>query len=179
MTKDQEHQLIQNIRKGSQSAATSLYEGYEAYWFRICLRYARNRSEAQDIFQEGAVLVFRYLDKFDETKGEFKNWSAKIMVNAALQYLRKFQWQHSFEDLEMAETTMDDTENILGKLSMKELISIVQQLPTGYRVIFNMYEIEGYNHPEIAEAMHISVGTSKSQLAKAKKALRQKLNTLF
>jgi RNA polymerase sigma factor (sigma-70 family) len=179
MTKDQELQFIRNIRKGSQAAATSLYEAYEAYWFRICLRYARNRSEAQDIFQEGAVLIFRFIDKFDEAKGEFKSWSAKIMVNAALQYLRKFQWQHAFEELEMAETRTDDSEDILGKLSMKELINIVQQLPTGYRIIFNMYEIEGYNHQEIAEAMHISVGTSKSQLAKAKKALRQKLNTLF
>ncbi|MFT4666135.1 MAG: RNA polymerase sigma factor (sigma-70 family) [Polaribacter sp.] len=172
-------QLIQMIQAGDRAANTQLYERYESYWFRICLRYGRNRSEAQDIFQEGAVRLFQVLDKFDLERGAFKSWSSKVIVNAALNYLKKHQWQQSFEDLKMAEGKIDGSENTLEKLSAKELIEVIQKLPSGYRVVFNMHEIEGYTHHEIAVAMNITVGTSKSQLSKAKKMLRQKLSLLF
>lgn len=172
-------QLIEKSLAGKKSATKSLYEKYEPYWFRVCLRYARNRSEAQDIFQEGVAQIFRVLKKFDSERGTFKSWSSKVLVNAALQYLKKHHWQQSFEDLEILENEPDLAEDILQKISAKELIEIIQQLPSGYRVVFNMYEIEGYAHREIAETLGISVGTSKSQLSKSKKLLRQKLKILF
>lgn len=174
-----DQQLVQQILSGKSAASKRLYERHETYWFRLCLRYGRIRSEAQDIFQEGVIKVFRGLERFDAAKGSFQAWSNRVMVNEALKYLQKNQWQQSFEDLEAADAEPDISENILGKITVKELIEIVQQLPAGYRVIFNMYEIEGYSHREIAEAMNISIGTSKSQLSRAKKILQQKIKILF
>lgn len=172
-------QLIAKSLAGNKAASKQLYERYEQYWFRLCLRYGHNRSEAQDIFQEGVVKVFQGLDKFDVERGIFKNWSSKIMVNEALKYLKKHEWQHSFKDIELAENEADVSINILEEITVKELIKVVQQLPAGYRIVFNMYEIEGYTHREIAEVLRISVGTSKSQLFKAKKTLQQKLKIMF
>lgn len=178
MTKD-DLQLIKKILAGDKAAMQALYEQHERHWFRLCLRYGKSRSEAQDIMQEGLVMVFRDLKQFDASRGEFKYWSNRVMVNAALRFLKKHQWQQSFEDLEMAETEADLSESTLGKITAKELVQVIQQLPSGYRIIFNMYEMEGFSHQEIADALDISVGTSKSQLSKAKKTLRQKLEVLF
>lgn len=178
MTKD-DLVLIQKIMAGDKAAMQLLYEQHERHWFRLCLRYGKNRSEAQDILQEGLIMVFRDLGQFDAERGAFSTWSNRVMVNAALRFLKKHQWQQSFEDLETADTESDISQSILGKITAKELTQVIQQLPSGYRIIFNMFEIEGYSHQEIADALNISVGTSKSQLSKAKKALRQKLEILF
>ena len=156
-----------------------LYQRYQRPWFRLCLRYGRNRNEAEDILQEGLLLVFKDLQQFDARRGEFIHWSNRIMVHAALRYLKKHQWQQSFDDLKIAQVQAEVGPSILDKLSAKELTRVIQQLPAGYRLIFNMYVMEGYSHPEIASMLHISVGTSKSQLAKAKKLLRQKLTLLL
>ncbi len=175
----QEIQLIQKVRSGNQKAIQALYGKYEPHWFRVCLRYGRNRDEAQDIFQEGAIKVFQALRQFDSNRGAFSTWSNRIFVNIALKYLKKYQWQQSFEDLSMVAGEVDWQESIIGRITAKELIELIQQLPSGYRVVFNMYEIEGYTHKEIAAELNISVGTSKSQLFKAKKMLQQKLKVLF
>lgn len=171
--------IIKKILAGDKSAMQMLYEQQERHWFRLCLRYGRNRAEAQDIMQEGLIMIFRDLRQFDVGRGSFQSWSNRVMVNSALRFLKKNQWQQSFEDLKEAEKESDFSENILDKISAKELTQVIQQLPSGYRIVFNMYEIEGYSHKEIAEALNISIGTSKSQLSKAKKALRQKLEVLF
>lgn len=172
-------QWIKKAKKGNQAAIKQLYDCYEVYWFRICLRYGRNRVEAQDIFQESVIHVFKVLNKFDEKRGLFKSWSSKVVVNVALKYLKKNQWEQSFDDLSIVKNQVDETENALGKITAKELIAIIQQLPTGYRVVFNMHEIEGFSHKEIAKILNISIGTSKSQLSKAKKKLQEKLKVLF
>jgi len=171
--------LIDRIFNGEEAAMDELYQYHERYWFRICLRYGQNRSGAQDIMQEGLVMIFRDLHQFDPSKGEFKNWSNRVMVNAALRYLKKFQWQLSFKELESIKNEPDLSETSIEKLSAKEITHVIQQLPTGYRIVFNMYEIEGYSHKEIAEALNIAEGTSKSQLSKAKKMLRQKIEVLL
>ena len=157
----------------------ALYQRHERVWFRLCLRYARSRSDAQDILQEGLIQIFRDLSQFDDRRGTFSNWSNRVLVNAALRYLRKNQWQNSFDDLEMATQEPVLNESAIDKLSAQELTQLIQQLPTGYRVVFNMYVMEGYNHREIAETLNISEGTSKSQLHKAKKLLRQQIESLF
>ena len=92
--------LIQKSLNGDKAAMHALYKQHERHWFRLCLRYGKNRSEAQDILQEGLILIFRDLKQFDPSRGKFKSWSNRVMVNAALRYLKKHQWQHSFEDLE-------------------------------------------------------------------------------
>ncbi len=175
----QDQLLIKEILRGKREAAASLYAQHERYWFRLCLRYGRNKSEAQDIFQEGVAKVFERLDKFDVERGTFANWSNRVIVNEALKYLKKHQWQQTFEDIETVGNRADVSEDILEKITAKELTALIQQLPLGYRVVFNMYEIEGYSHKEIAETLNISVGTSKSQLSKAKRTLREQLKVLF
>lgn len=171
--------LIKKARKGNKPATEKLYAEFEQKWFCLCLRYARNQSEAEDIFQEGVLRIFQNLDKFYHEKGSFQGWTNKIIINAALKYLKKYQWQQSFKDLELIEDQAIWSDDILGDITAKELISVIQQLPSGYRVVFNMREIEGYSHKEIAEALNITVGTSKSQLYKAKKVLQQKIKVLF
>lgn len=174
-----DHSLIQKCLKDDKGAIQALYHRHKQYWFGICLRYASNRFEAQDIFQEAVSTIFAKLRQFNPKKGNFKGWSNKVFVNAALMYLKKYQWQQSFKELDYAEEEIDMSENALGKITAKELTKLIQQLPFGYRVVFNMREIEGYSHYEIAQTLGISVGTSKSQLSKAKKVLRAKIKILF
>lgn len=178
-TKHEALTLIDRIKQGDQSAMQTLYQRHERYWFRLCLRYARNRSEAQDMMQEGLILIFRDLHQYDPERGAFLSWSSRVLVHAALRYLKKHQWQLSFDDLELATREPALNESAIEKLSAKELTQLIQQLPTGYRVVFNMYVMEGYNHREISETLNISEGTSKSQLHKAKKLLRQQIESLF
>jgi len=177
-TRSADWQLIEQINVGNKAAIPLLYERHESYWFRMCLRYGRNRQEAQDMFQEGVAKLFSVLNKFDANKGSFKAWSNKVLLNEGIKFLKKQVWQQSFEDLEEADEQFS-TEDALGELSAKELIEVIQQLPVGYRMVFNMHELEGYKHHEIAKALGISVGTSKSQLFKAKKMLHQKMKLLF
>jgi len=171
--------LIKRSLKGEEKAIQLLYTRHKQYWFGICLRYASSRFEANDVFQEAVSRVFEKLHQFSPQKGSFKAWSNRIFVNAAFLYLKQHQWQQSFKDLDLAEDEVDMSESALGKITAKELTQLIQQLPFGYRVVFNMREIEGYSHLEIAQMLDISVGTSKSQLFKAKKALRAKIKILF
>lgn len=174
-----DQRLIQKIRRGNTMASRTLYDRHESYWFRICLRYGRNRNEAEDLFQEGVVKIFQVLDKFDENKGNFKGWSNRVLVNESLKYLKRHQWQESFEDLSEANQIQSELGDITARISAKELTELIQQLPFGYRMVFNLYEIEGFSHREIAEQLSISIGTSKSQLFKAKKMLQRKVSVLF
>lgn len=171
--------IIDKSLNGDEAAMDELYQCHERHWFRICLRYGRNRTEAQDIMQEGLMMIFRDIHQFDSSRGEFKSWSNRVMVNAALRFLKKYQWELSFADLESVQNESDFSETSIEKLSAKEITQVIQQLPTGYRIVFNMFEVEGYSHNEIAELLNISVGTSKSQLSKAKKRLRQKIEFLL
>jgi RNA polymerase sigma-70 factor (ECF subfamily) len=171
--------LIKKARKGDKKAGHQLYQLHEVHWFRICLRYGKNRSEARDIFQEGVIAIFKNLKQFDVKRGKFQSWSNKIMVNSALKYLKQQHWQQSFEDLEMASHASDTSETPLDKIALKELIALVQKLPLAYRLVFNMYVMEGYSHKEIAKKLEIPIATSKSRLSKAKKALRQHLEVLL
>lgn len=174
-----EHILVKQVAKGSEDAVRQLYKMYDRYWFRICLRYGGSRFEADDIFQEGLLAVFKDVKQFNPEKGSFKGWSSKVFVNAALRYLKKNQWQQSFTDINLAQNYEELSEGILDQLSAKELTALIQQLPSGYRVVFNMYVLEGYKHKEIAEVLNINIGTSKSQLSKAKQILRNKIEQLF
>lgn len=173
MTED--NHLISKILLGEKWAEQQLYERHERRWFRLCLRYGKNRVEAMDMLQEGLIAVFKDLYQFDSKRGTFEHWSNRVMVNAALRFLKKNQWQQTFVDLESVENEPEISEDALDKIAAKELIQLIHQLPLGYRIVFNMFVIEGFSHKEIAEHLNITTSTSKSQLSKAKKALRQKL----
>ena len=172
-------QVISRIRKGNSDAKRVLYDRHEAYWFKLCLRYARNRPEAQDMFQEGVIKVFAVLDTYRVKSNTFKAWSNRVVINAALKYLKKHHWKQTFDDITAVENLTEWNDTILNELTAKEIVSLIQELPAGYRTVFNMHDIDGYTHREIAERLDISVGTSKSQLAKAKKLLRSKFELLF
>jgi len=172
-------QRIKKAKRGNKKASAELYQRHEAYWFGICLRYGRDRTEAQDIFQEGVMQIFQHLGKFNPQKGNFKGWSNTVLIHQALKYLKKHQWEQSFNDLEQIEQEQEFAEHVVDSISAKELTELIQRLPTGYRLIFNMYEIEGYSHKEIAAALNISIGHSKSQLSKANNTLQKHPNILF
>ncbi|MCF6341808.1 MAG: sigma-70 family RNA polymerase sigma factor [Bacteroidales bacterium] len=160
-------------------AQRALYEKHKVKWFMICLRYAHNKAEAEDMLQEGLISVFKDLRQFDPGKAAFSAWSNKVMVNAALQHLRKWKKLSFDQQLEDYENQLVNNDDVMGSLGTKELMKFVQRLPDGYRVVFNLYVIEGYKHKEIAAILSISESTSKTQLLKAKKMLRNQLETVL
>lgn len=174
-----ENLLIKQCREGKLKAQRALYEKYKTPWYTIALRYLRNKEDAADALQNALVKIYTKLNMYKEASGSFKSWSCRVVVNECIMYQRKY-WKHNtFKEVEDDMIWIGDTNNPLVNLSVEELLGQVQKLPDGYRVVFNMYAIEGYSHREIAESLDISEGTSKSQLSKAKKMLRLKIEELF
>jgi len=145
----------------------------------ICLRYAQHKMEAEDMLQEGLISVFKELKQFDSDKATFSAWSNKVMVNASLQHLRKWKKLNFNQSIDDYEDRLSYPEDAFGKLGAKELTTMVQNLPDGYRTVFNLYVIDGFKHKEIAEMLSISENTSKTQLLKAKKMLRTQLEEVL
>lgn len=142
----------------------------------VCLRYMRNQEDAEDVLLEGFYKVFKNLKNFNyESEVAFFGWVKRIMVNEALMKLRKNKDIQTLSINEEINEEIDTTP--LEELNADYLLSLIQSIPVGYRTVFNLFEIEGYSHEEIAQRLEISVGTSKSQLFKAKKMLREKLTT--
>ena len=174
-----ENKLLQRCRKGEVSAQREIYEKYKSIWFTIALRYLRNREDASDALQNALVNIYTKLDSFKADQGSFKSWSCRIVVNESIMYQRKY-WKHNtFAEIEDDMIWLDNSNNTESNLSAEELLKLIQKLPDGYRVVFNMYAIEGYSHKEIAEYLEVSEGTSKSQLSKAKKMLRSQIEEMF
>lgn len=167
-------QFIQAVVQGNETARRALYEQYKVKLFMVCLRYGRDRAEAEDMLQEGFMVIFKDIKQYSG-KGNFEGWLRRVMVNTALRYLRK--WKNPFVSMEQHVEIADDNEETKyeSRLGVQQLTKMIQELPVGYRTVFNMYAIDGYTHKEIAEYLNISAGTSKSQLAKARKMLRVKV----
>lgn len=140
----------------------------------VCLRYADTREDAEDILQEGFVKVFRDLHQFKD-QGSLEGWIRRVIVNVALQYLKKkHRWKLKNEEAELdwwEETAIDD----FKKQRIEMVLKAMQEMPPGFRMVLNLYILEGYRHKEIAEMLEISVGTSKSQLNRAKAFLKNKI----
>lgn len=171
--------LIKKCLRSDPRAQRALYEKHRQSWFMTCLRYGKSKMEAEDIFQNGLVSIYKNLHQYDHNKSQFTTWSNRVMVNASLQFLRK--WNRIDKLAVDEEYGLDQPvqEDIFDILSAKELTKMIQNLPDGYRVVFNMYVIEGYKHREIAEELKISVNTSKSQLFKAKQILKKEVEHMF
>ncbi len=174
-----ELKLIRKSRLGNRKSQESLYLKYKTKWFMICLRYAIDKSQAEDMLQDSLVNIFSKIKQYDSSRGNFSQWSYRIVVNSCLICLRKWEKLTFDENHQNFNEKIDNFTNVYDVLGAEELIKLVQSLPTGYRLIFNMYVLEGYKHREIAELLDINIGTSKSQLAKAKKILRSKIELLF
>ena len=139
--------------------------------FGICLRYASDYHSAEDILQDGFVKVFRNIRKF-RGDGSLEGWVRRIFVNTAIEQYRKSAKKYCFTSLDLVTANSFEDEKLLH-FEHNDLLALVQQLPDGYRLVFNLYSIEGYTHEEIAQKLNVKVGTSKSQLARAKKYLRK------
>lgn len=140
------------------------------------LRYARNKSQAEDIFQEGLIQIFKDLHQFDDSKSSFPTWSNRVLINAALKFIKKNN-KLVFDNIDHHTEMSSIQEKVHSQLATKEMTEMVQALPDGYRIVFNLYVIEGYTHKEISEKLNVSISTSKTQLFKAKKELRSKLES--
>lgn len=170
-------ELIKGCLEGKKEVQKQLYQKHASTMLGICLRYFQTREEAEDALQEGFIRVFTNLVSF-RNEGSLEGWIKRIMVNTSLNLVRN-QMKHQFHmDIEDAEGDLSEEEEITGNISRDEMLRLLQELPNGYRMVFNLYEIEGYSHKEIAEALSVTVSTSKTQLLKARKLLQKKLNNL-
>lgn len=177
-TLDKETELIQSCIDGDRYSQSKLYELFVPKMFAVCLRYSKNREEAEEIVQEGFVQVFKSLRSFKK-EGSFEGWIRKIMVYCAIQHFRSKSKMHRVVHIETANVEEPGSEDILPQLAKKELLKMVQALSPAYRMIFNLYVFEGMKHREIAEHLGISEGTSKSNLFDAKIILQKAvLNSL-
>ena len=172
---EQTNKLIKGCIKGDRYSQSKLYELFAPKMFIVCLRYAMNREEAEEILQEGFLKVFEYIHQF-RFAGSFEGWIRKIMVNCALQKYRSKPHLHIIGNIENENVEYWENEDISSKLGAKELIKTIQQLPPAYRMVFNLYVFEGMKHREIAELLNISEGTSKSNLSDARAILQRAVN---
>lgn len=151
-----------------------LYRRFAPKMYAVCLRYANNTNDAQDLLQEGFIKVYKNLHRF-RAEGSFEGWVRRVFVNTSIEHFRKKSAQLSSVS-EREENTIEDADiTALDSLAEKDIINIVQELSPGYRTVFNLYVVEGYSHKEIGELLGISEGTSKSQLARAKSILQKKI----
>lgn len=162
--------LIEGCIRGDRKLQHELYNRFASKMYGVCLRYAGNAEEAEDILQEGFIKVFNKIGSF-RSEGSFEGWIRRIFVNTAIEHFRKKIYLQPITDYE-EDTVEGKYISVLDSLAEKDIIQLVQQLSPGYRTVFNMYVVEGYTHKQIAEALNISEGTSKSQLSRAKLILQ-------
>ena len=163
-----DHQkLVKDCLKGKPEAQRQLYEHYAEYMLGVCYRYTKSMPDAEDILQEGFVKVFFNLHQY-RSQGELGAWIRRIMVNTAINYLKKqsrYQAELSFADITLHPVSTDDPDVLMDT---KDLAELIRQLPVGYQTIFNLHAVEGYSHVEIGKILGIQEGTSRSQYARAR-----------
>ncbi len=166
--------LIGKCIEGERTAQNEIYKIFAPKMLNVCMRYSKSREEAEDTLIESFLKVFENLHKF-RNQGSLEGWIRRIMVNTAIEkFRRKGLLYASYSVDEMKEVDFSTTD-ILGDMAVKELIQLVQDLPSGYRMVFNLYAFEGLKHKEIAERLGISEGTSKSNLFDARAILRREV----
>lgn len=171
--------IISDCKKGKASAQDKIYDLYSGAMLGICARYATDISEAEDILQESFIKVFVKIPEYDfSSVASFSAWMKKIVVNTALNYIRDQKKHKIFDEInEKVEmyAQPQEAEDQSISISQKEILELIQQLPDGYRIVFNLYVFEKFSHQDIATELDISVSTSKTQLFKARKMLQGKV----
>jgi RNA polymerase sigma factor (sigma-70 family) len=173
-----EQTVLEGCRNKDRTAQRKLYEHFAGKMFAVCQRYVRSRFEAEDVLQDAFVKVFMQIDSF-RNECPLEAWIRRIMVNTAISYLRKEKIWHEKFDSDTAAEGVPDVDSMVLSIDYEQLLSIVREIPAGCQAVFNLFAIEGYGHQEIAELLHISEGTSKSQYSRAKQLLQQKLSPIF
>lgn len=171
-----ETELIESCRRNNRAAQKALYERLAPKMLSVCRRYVRDRMEAEDILVISFTKVFERLNQF-KGDGSFEGWVRRIVVNESLTYLRKNKTMYLETDLETADRE-SDLQILDTDLEAEDLMKLIHELPAGYRMVFNMYAIDGFSHKEIAEQIGISESTSKSQLSRARVHLQNRLHRL-
>ncbi len=171
-----ETDLIRGCLDGNRRMQKQLYDQFSSKMYAVCLRYMGNADDAQDVLQEGFIKIYKNLERF-RGDGSFEGWVRRIFVNTAIEQIRKKKIDVSITEKE-EETIEFKTISAIDKINEKDLLKIVQELSPGYRTVFNLYIVEGFGHKEIEEMMGISEGTSKSQLARARMILQEKLKNI-
>ena len=165
--------LLEGCKRGDRSAQENLYKSMASKMMGVCMRYAKDREEAEDVLQLGFIKVFQKIKDF-RSDGSFEGWIRRIMVNTAIETYRKNLRSMNLvsidEVYDQAQTTFD-----MNGLETKDLLKMVQELASGYRLIFNIYIIEGFSHKEISQELGITEGASKSQLSRARAILKEKI----
>ncbi len=168
-----ESELVKGCLKGKRDSQKHLYELFAPGMLGVCYRYASSVQEAEDFLQEAFILVFRKLDQY-KAEGPLGAWIRRIVINTSLNCIKA--QQRVTDNIVPIDTAPDNTTTQYPG-SDRELMQLIQRLPTGYRTVFNLYAIEGYSHEEIGKMLDIQAGTSRSQYIKARKMLMEQLNT--
>lgn len=169
--------LIQGCKRNDRESQRLLYQHYYGFAMGVCTRYCKTVDEAKEVMNDGFMKVFLKIDQYNPSTS-FHGWLKVIMINTAIDHYRKERKHYHYTLLERASDSTSPTPSVLDDLAHEELISLVQKLSPAYRAVFNLYVIDGYTHEEIARMLSISVGTSKSNLAKARENLKRMLQSL-
>jgi len=163
-------QLINECKKNKPKAQEQLYHLFSKKLFGVCLQYSSNYADAQDNLQDGFLIIFRKIEQYSG-KGSFEGWAKRIMINNALQKFKGVRFMEVLNDtIPEVEVEIDEEE-----VSLDYLLHIIQELPDQYRIVFNLYVLDGYSHKEISEMLSISTGTTKSNLHRARLILKEKI----
>jgi RNA polymerase sigma-70 factor (ECF subfamily) len=164
-------EIIKGCKAGKVKDQERLYNLYAEQLFGVCLYYSKDYTEAEDLLHDGFMKIFHFIDTY-RYQGSFEGWMRRIMINVSLEKFRKERHLHSLSELEdQVEDVMQ--ENIISSITAKDLVKMIQDLSPKYRMVFNLYAIEGYSHKEISQMLGISEGTSKSNLARARAVLQR------
>jgi RNA polymerase sigma-70 factor (ECF subfamily) len=164
-------QLIEHCKKNDTKAQSQLYKLYSSKLFSLCLKYSRNYVEAEDNLQDAFVTIFNKISQY-KSKGSLEGWMKRITINTALQRYRSVGVFDIVNEEQIEDVSVEIDEDAV---TIDFLLSIIQELPDRYRLVFNLYALDGYSHKEIAEMLNISTGTSKSNLARARLILKEKI----
>jgi RNA polymerase sigma factor (sigma-70 family) len=176
LAKDFEY-IIKQCIKGEVEFQQELYSFFADRMFALCMQYAKDYEEAKDLMQEGFIKVFNSLGQF-RFKGSFEGWVRRIFVNNAIESFRSKKMK--FSDMEIQNYAEDFSfDGIMDQIAAQDILNLVQELSPQYRLVFNLYAIEGYNHREIGELLKISEGTSKSNLSRARTILQEKIRNMM
>lgn len=169
--------IIKGCKKNKPEAQKALYEHLSRKMFGVCLQYSKDYTEAEDVLQDGFVKVFTKISQFN-FNGSFEGWVRRIVVNCALERHRKKNLLYSVSNIQDYDYKLA-YDDVMGEISSKELLGLVQELSPQYKIVFNLYAIEGFSHKEIGEKLNISAGTSKSNLSRARNILQNKVKALY
>ena len=170
--------LVRECLSGSRLAQKEVYERLSSRMFSLCIRYVGDREIAKDVLHDGFIVLFSKLNTY-KGEGSFEGWARRIFVNTALMSMRKgdvLKYSEGLEGGEAIKVTVNPT--AIGQLEAETLMKLISQMPAGFRTVFNMYAIEGYSHQEIAKALDITEGGSRSQLSRARIWLQEKLQAM-